>query len=60
METNERLAYTVDEAAQALSVGTTKIYELLANGELVGRKLGRRTVILREDLEEYAKRLPVY
>lgn len=44
------LAYSVREAAQALSIGRTRLYELINGGELEALKLGRRTLIPREAL----------
>lgn len=36
----------------------SRLYELLATGEIPGRKLGKATVILRDDLERYIAGLP--
>lgn len=46
------------EAAQAIGVSRSRLYELLATGEIPGRKLGKATVILRDDLERYIAGLP--
>lgn len=52
MDVNERgpLAYSVREAAQALSIGRTRVYELISTGQLHAVKLGRRTLIPRNAL----------
>ena len=39
------LAVDVKEAARLTSFGKTKIYEMLADGTLPSRKIGRRRVI---------------
>lgn len=53
------LAYTVDEAAEACRIGRTALYDAIAAGELVARKRGRSTIILRDDLDSYLKGLEV-
>lgn len=52
------IGYTMEEAAEAVSVGRTRIYAAVKNGSLKARKFGRRTIILREDLETFARNLP--
>lgn len=47
-----RAALSVRDAAQFLSVGRSKIYDLLKSGELRDVKIGGRRVILRDDLEQ--------
>lgn len=41
----ERLAYSVNETARALSIGRTSIYAMIGDGRLEAVKLGRRTLI---------------
>ena len=41
----ERLTYSVNETAQALSLGRTSIYALIAAHRLDAFKMGRRTLI---------------
>jgi excisionase family DNA binding protein len=55
---HSRLAYTVQEAAEAASVGRTLIYEQIGKGLLAARKVGRRTLITADDLETWLARLP--
>lgn len=52
MET-EKVALTVDEAADATGIGRTRLYEEIASGRLIARKVGRRTVITVEDLKAW-------
>ena len=40
-----KLAYSVLEAANAISIGRSKLYELIAEGRVETRKIGKRTVI---------------
>ena len=42
---NPKLAYSIPEAATAISIGRSKLYELIAEGRVETRKIGKRTVI---------------
>ena len=55
----ERLAFTVSEACQALRIGRTTFYQLLANGDLRAVALGRKTLVSRDALENFMASLPV-
>ena len=52
------LALTIQEAAKAASIGRSSLYEEIAKGRLQARKLGRRTLILTEDLSRWLSTLP--
>lgn len=52
----EKLIYTVNEAALALGIGRTKLYELVQAGELPLVKIGARSLIRRADLEAFLTR----
>ena len=39
------LAYSIADACKVTSLGRTRIYELIAQGRLVRRKIGNRTII---------------
>ncbi|MFF5496358.1 helix-turn-helix domain-containing protein [Streptomyces aquilus] len=49
----DRLLYTPEEAAEALAIGRSTLYELMADGVLTYIKLGRSRRIRRTDLETY-------
>lgn len=49
----ERLAYSPDHAADIADLGRTSIFRALARGELPSLKVGRRRLILREDLHAW-------
>ena len=53
--TPERLAYTVEEAAQTCGVSDDTLRRWLASGELLGARLGRRTYVLRDDLVAFLR-----
>lgn len=50
------LAYTIDEIPQAARIGISKIKEEIAAGELPIVKIGKRTLVLHEDLHAYLAR----
>jgi len=43
--TREPLAYSVNEACRVSSLGRTRLYQLIAEGRLEVRKIGKRTLI---------------
>jgi excisionase family DNA binding protein len=47
----EKIGYSIPEAVQASSVGRSSIYEEIRAGNLRATKIGRRTVILADDLK---------
>jgi excisionase family DNA binding protein len=49
----------ITEACRILGVGRSKLYTLIAAGELTVRKVGRKTLIPRTELEGFAARLPI-
>lgn len=46
----EPLTVTVANARRALGIGTTKIYELIGEGQLRTVKIGRRTLIRTDSI----------
>lgn len=52
------LAYSVEQAAKAANSSRSALYEAIADGDLVARKRGARTIILPEDLKTYLANLP--
>jgi excisionase family DNA binding protein len=52
------LAYSVEEAARIAGIGRNGIYNSINAGQLVARKLGQRTLVLRADLEAFLANLP--
>jgi hypothetical protein len=55
----EKLAFTIQEAATASSLGQTSLYQAIKDKKLVIRKFGTRSVIRRDDLETFLDSLPV-
>jgi hypothetical protein len=54
----EPLLHSVPETADLMCCGITKVYELIARGELEAKKLGDRTVISRVSILRLIERLP--
>lgn len=61
MATTERqpLGLTIHEAKALAGVGRSTIYEEIRAGRLAARKLGRRTLILSDDLSAWLASLPL-
>jgi excisionase family DNA binding protein len=55
---SQRVSYGMNEAAETAGIGLTKLREEIAAKRLRARKLGSRTIITREDLVDWAARLP--
>jgi excisionase family DNA binding protein len=55
----QREGLSVSEACTMAGIGRTKIYQAITSGELVARKYGKRTIILRQDLQAFLAALPV-
>ena len=54
----ECAAYNIPEVMARVGVGRDKLYRLIREGKLPARKLGRKTLILRSDLEAFLESLP--
>lgn len=48
----EPLAYSIRDAVAVSSLSRPRIYQLIKEGKLESRKLGRRTVILADSLRD--------
>lgn len=53
-----KIALTISEAAKATGISRSHIHKLLTEGSLTRRKVGKRTLILREDLEAFLRSRP--
>ena len=54
-----REGLSITEACRIAGIGRTKIYEAIAGGHLKARKLGKRTIVLRSDLNFFLTSLPL-
>ena len=50
--------FDVDSAAEYLAMSTRKLAEYQAAGLIIPKQVGNKRVYHRDDLEEFAKRLP--
>ena len=48
---------TATEAARVVGIGRTKLYELMASGQLCSVKIGRRRLVPAAMLDEYIEQL---
>ncbi len=53
--TAQPIALPVNDAAKAIGIGRTKMFALLQSGEVPICKIGRRTLILTEDLQSWMR-----
>jgi excisionase family DNA binding protein len=49
----ERLAYTIEEACEATSLGRSKMLQLVYDGKVRSIKVGRRRLIIAESLRDF-------
>jgi excisionase family DNA binding protein len=57
--TDAPIAYRPRDAALVLGVSRSRLYELIAAGEITARKCGAATLIPRSELERFINELPV-
>lgn len=48
----------VSQACARIGVGKTKFWQIVSEGQIVIRKIGRRSFVLEEDLNEYIRSRP--
>ena len=54
----QKAAYTVNELMHEIGIGRSKLYAEIKAGRLHPRKIGKRTIFLTRDIEEYLEGLP--
>lgn len=54
---DDKLAYSVDEAAELLGIGRTLAYDLIRDGRLHSLKLGQRRLVAKADLVAFVESL---
>lgn len=55
---DSRLAYPINDLAEAIGIGRSKIYAEIAAGRLRAVKIGARTVVPADAVRAYLSRLP--
>jgi excisionase family DNA binding protein len=53
-----REALSIPEVCAATAIGRTKIYSAINDGSLKARKFGKRTIVLRSELQDFLTSLP--
>jgi excisionase family DNA binding protein len=51
-------AYSINEACEVIGLGRDGVYRAISEGKLRARKFGKRTLILRGDLDAFLQALP--
>lgn len=54
-----QIAYSIDTVIEVTGCGRTSIFAEIRDGRLRARKLGRRTLILDQDLRDWLTALPL-
>jgi excisionase family DNA binding protein len=52
----DRILYSMKEAAASLSISLSTIEQLIAQGDLAVRRIGKRVLVPRTELEKLARR----
>ena len=55
---SEPLAFDIDSATKATNTGRTTLFNEIKEGRLKARKVGRKTIITRDDLRSWLNGLP--
>jgi excisionase family DNA binding protein len=55
-----QISLSIEEARTATGIGRTKLYAAINAGQLKARKFGKRTIILRDDLNTFLSNLDNY
>lgn len=53
----DKLAYSIDDVAELMSLGRTTVVALVGSGDLPSIKVGGRRLIPRRDLNDFIERL---
>ncbi len=55
---NQKLFYTINEVAEAISLGRTSIYKAINEGRLTAKKFGSKSLVSAESLDDFIAGLP--
>ena len=56
--THGKYCLTVAQSVEFSGIGRTTFYELIKQGHIVPRKVGKRTLVIRDELIEFLNNLP--
>lgn len=54
----QKQAYTVNETIREIGIGRSKLYSEIKEGKITPRKIGKKTIFLAKDIEDYLNGLP--
>lgn len=54
----QKQAYTVNETIKEIGIGRSKLYAEIKDGKITPRKIGKKTIFLAKDIEDYLQALP--
>jgi excisionase family DNA binding protein len=57
-QNDNREGLSIPEAVEVAGISRSKLYEFIADGSLIARKAGTKTIILRGDLMAFLASLP--
>lgn len=55
-----QISLSIEEARTITGIGRTNLYKAINSGVLKARKYGKRTIILRDDLDAFLNSLQTY
>jgi excisionase family DNA binding protein len=58
-ENGAALLISVEEAASILGIGRTLMFELMMQGKVSSVKIGRRRLVVRQELDEFVRELSI-
>jgi excisionase family DNA binding protein len=58
MAAGHAVAYSITATCKLTGLGRTTIYASIKTGKLVARKVGRRTIVLYDDIKAFLEALP--
>lgn len=56
-ENSPAYSFSLEEVAARTGLGRTSVFHVIRDGRLIARKCGRRTIVLRSDLEAFLQSL---
>ena len=60
MSDNPKIAYSIQEACDVISLGRTNLYKLAADGKIDMRKVGGRALVTAASLHRLIDEAPAY
>lgn len=55
-----QVSMSIEDVRVITGIGRTKIYQAINSGKLQARKFGKRTIILKDDLDAFLANLETY